>query len=301
MTETNKVILFIFLVLLALELCACAKTPSGSTFKDTLTGITPTEPLLATWEETTPVIWHGALTYVHSTKLMSEGGTIEVINGNGDSLGTGPTGLGFISAIVVNDRLYVFGVTGWGGSWTAQNAIQMTYTDDLSLWSEPVTIKTAVSGQTFFNTSVAPGPNGFVMAYEVCELNMQCFSFRFMESEDLKAWTDIGERYSLWYSACPTIRYLDGWYYVFYLNMGEKQFFTVAARSRDLKNWQVSEHAVLTPWVHAPGSKNTSDFDFVEFNGHLEMVYIDGNQVTTGKTWKAVYQGTTAEFFSALF
>ncbi len=277
--------LIIFCLLLG---CDKRSDQGEGPFADTLSGIETTGRLLNSWEETTPIVWKNQLLFVHSIKqTKGKGDRVHVIDENQNILGLGPDNFGFVSALVVDDTLYVFGVTEWGEGWRNQNQLRMTSSKDLKTWTDPIVIKSANVGQTFYNSSMTPSPSGYTLAYEVCETGLECFSFRFLESPDLQTWTEVGQRYAPHYSACPTLRYVDGFFYAFYLAKGEGKFFTVVARSTDLKSWTRSPHAILTPWVHAPNGLNASDMDLVEFNGHLEIVFIDGNQTTTGQTQRA--------------
>ena len=78
-------------------------------------------------------------------------------------------------------------------------------------------------GWGLFNTSVCKAGDRYVMAIEVGkppEVVGVPFTARFAESKDLKAWKLLPEDRVFTkerYSACPSIRYLDGWFYMTYL------------------------------------------------------------------------------------
>lgn len=285
------------LVVLYLLLTACSAKEDGITFDGTLPGVIPTGPLVNKFAETTPVLWNGNLVFVLADRTGSEGHAIQVIDASGTVLGSGPVGLGLISAIVEGGTLYVIGATDW----SRENQLVLTSTTDLTTWTAPRVIKTATRGWAFFNTSIARDPNGFVLAYETCESGRVCFSARFAHSRDLTTWRDIGGPFADTYTACPTIRYLNDYYYVFILVRHQGKFVTAAARSKDLKNWTASKLKVLAPEALDNRSINASDLDFVEVNGKLEIVWINGDQVSWGNTERARYDGSFTDFVRELF
>ncbi|WP_397408212.1 hypothetical protein [Polaromonas sp.] len=204
--------------------------------------------------------------------------------------------LGLISAFVNDGKAYVFART-----YAVQNELQMLESADLKTWSEPVTVMKAALGQNILNTSVTRGPDGFVMAYEVAEPGVVGFAPRFATSPDLRNWTPIGEPFDRnRYAACPTLRYIDGWYYMLYLTILDednpnKRFVTIAARSRDLKTWQ---HATKPAFEPAAGEgNNNSDVDMVERFGITTFLYATGDQQDEVSLKRAVYLGSEGNFF----
>jgi hypothetical protein len=285
------------LAVLCLSLAACSSPDEEITFDGVVPGIQDQGPLSDLFAETTPVLFNSTLLFVVAEREQSHGTHLRVINEAGTVLGTGPEGFGLISAIVEEDRLYVIGTTDW----STQNELRLTSTADLVTWTDPVVIKKAKPGQVIFNTSISRDDTGFVLAYEVCETGTSCFTFRFAKSNDMLNWTDVGGRFLNRYSACPTIRYSNGKYYAFFLIRVRGQYITAVARSEDLLTWNPSRLSVLTPESLDPTSINTSDLDFAEVNGRLEMVWINGDQVSWGQTMRAQYEGSFADLVDALF
>ncbi|ADE12116.1 hypothetical protein [Sideroxydans lithotrophicus] len=250
--------------------------------------------------ESTPVVFNGEVLYVTSAV-----GLRAKIYRQTDKtlLADIPSGMEFQSAIVNNGTLYIF------GSKAGRSQLGMISTTDLVNWTTNQTVYTAPAGITVYNSSVASDPTGFVMAYEICETAEICFNARFQHSTDLISWAPIGGQYERnYYTACPTIRYVGGYYYMFFLsdqlNGNTLVFSTTISRSVDLVNWQFSPITVLSPNDDV-ASNNASDMDLVEFNGRVMMIYENGSQiglpVANSGLREASYNGTLAQFVALFF
>jgi hypothetical protein len=104
------------------------------------------------------------------------------------------------------------------------------------------------------------------------------------------------------YAACPCIRFVDGVYYLLYLEHHTPRWFfeTYLARSQDLKSWELSPaNPILTPGLH--DGINASDPDVIEFRGQTYLYYSVGDQRTWSKLKRAVYPGPLAEFVRGYF
>lgn len=202
------------------------------------------------------------------------------------------------SAMVYRNRIIVFAVKAWGG-----NTLYQMESSDLANWTEPQAILSDPAW-AIYNTSCCPGSNGFILAVELGkpeELVGEPFAVVFAESDDLISWRYLPEIPVFTpehYTACPTIRYVDGYYYLFVLEGSyETQFSEHLYRSADLKNWLpsplnpvlvhsdadriiLSRH--LTPHqrqaVAEAKNINASDIDLCEFNGKTIIYYSWGDQ-----------------------
>ncbi len=224
------------------------------------------------------------------------------------------------SAHVEGETVYVFGVDKWGGS-----TMQMWWSTDLKTWKT----KTALHqpGYAMYNNSVCGGPDGYVLAIELGappDVVGKPFTTRFARSKDLLdwAWTPpecvhTKERYS----ACPAIRWLEGHYYMIYLESRPKGTYAPwIARSRDLVRWELSKlnpvlqhgpedkmigNPKLTPEQrdHIAGAKNINncDVDLCEFGGKTIITYCWGNQQGTEFLAHAVYEGPVCDFLLGFF
>jgi hypothetical protein len=102
------------------------------------------------------------------------------------------------------------------------------------------------------------------------------------------------------YTACPAVRFCNGWFYLLYLESKPPKYETYLARSRDLVRWELSSrNPVLTPG--SGEDINTSDADLAEFRGKTVIYYAIGDQKTWSNVKHAVYPGTMREFFESYF
>jgi hypothetical protein len=150
------------------------------------------------------------------------------------------------------------------------------------------------------------------------------FTARFAESKDLKAWTLLPEDCVFTkerYSACPSIRFLDGRFYMTYLEtLPGPRYETYIVRSKDLIRWEPSplnpvlvaseqDKVIANPKLTAEQrrkiagavDRNNSDVDFCEFRGRTVITYSWGNQQGTEFLAEAVYDGPLASFLKGLF
>jgi hypothetical protein len=226
----------------------------------------------------------------------------------------------FPCAYVEKDTVYVVGTKethGWYGE-----TLTMFFSKDLTNWTErPLFHK---EGMGICNTSLCKTGDGYVMSIE--QTSPGGFPARFLESKDLVTWTLMPEecRHQLGrYNAAHCLRWLDGWYYLFYLEAdkphGYEQYVT---RSRDLIHWESSplnpvlaasseDKLILNPLLTGQdradiaknGDSNNSDIDFCESKGRLIINYCWGTQGGPGHEYvaEAEFKGSLAEFLTGWF
>lgn len=285
-------------LLVLLMLTGCANSNKGFLYATTPSFIAK-EPDIAFNDrmEATPFFWAGKPYMMISARLLNR---IEVYDETNALISILNTPIQFASALVSNDYLYVFGSVG---SFTpGESEMLMIKTDNLINWSEPIVIAPKRPGMQYFNTSATTLPDGsFVLAYETCEPNTKCFSARFLKSTDLEHWEPTGGLFSATqYAACPTIRYVDGYYYVIYLrDIGH--FATFVARSKDLVTWEASDRALLSALGTYGEENNASDVDMIEIGGTVVFNYAIGDQLTYSHIKKATFNGTLEELFLNFF
>ena len=216
--------------------------------------------------------------------------------------------------------VYAFGVNIWDGE-----EIRVFWSKDLKHWES----KTALNlpGWGIFNTSVCKGRGGYIMAFEIgrpAEETGVAFTMRFAESKDLREWklTPSECVYSKdRYTACPAIRYLDGWYYMIYLEAYPGPAYNPCiVRSKDLVKWEssplnpimrysIEDKLIANPKLTAEEREriagavdiNNSDVDFCEFEGKTVIVYSWGNQQGVEHLAEALYDGPESEFLKSFF
>lgn len=239
---------------------------------------------------------------------------------------------GFIgSAFVDGDVLYVFAVNKGGG-----DTMLAYQSQDLESWSSHVAF--SLPGWKIWNNSVCKGPDGYVMAFEISAPPQETghpFTTRFAGSADLLKWEltppeCVHDKSR--YTACPTIHFFDGFYYMAYLACRQLkglpgewyQFETCLARSRDLVQWQESPlNPILAPsaedkliaseqitdeergLISRAVNSNNSDIDYCEFEGRTFIYYNWGDQGQHGNPQHflahAFYDGTLQEWLESCY
>ncbi len=224
------------------------------------------------------------------------------------------------SAFVDNDTVYVYGVKDWGNQ-----AIQVFWSKDLETWQSQTALD--VPGWGVYNTSACKGSKGYVMAIELGEPPEEVgvrFTMRFAQSDDLINWRVTPKECVFSkdrYTACPAIRFLDGLYYMIYLEARPGPTYAPCiVRSRDLITWESSPlnpvlefgdqdrkiaNPKLTPQERERIAKainiNNSDVDLCEFRGKTVIYYSWGNQEGIEFLAEAVHDGPLSEFLRGWF
>ena len=222
------------------------------------------------------------------------------------------------SAFVDNGTVYVTAVDIWDGE-----SIFIFASQDLEHWESWQAFN--LPGFGIFNTSLTLADNKYVLMFEIGkpkEETGERFTANFATSKDLKEWTILPSEYNYAkdrYTAPHCIRYLEGYYYDFYLEV-HNGFEMRVVRSKDLMNWESSP---LNPVLSASEEDkkivnqglleelrskvikaeniNNSDIDFCEFNGQLIINYSWGNQHGKEFLAEAVYEGTLKQFLKGWF
>jgi len=276
--------------------------------------------------ETTPLLFRGRLyrfEYVRENYRPNRTGKsyfrfVDVASGEV----TAPFAAGYHlgSAYAEGDTAYVYGVAAWGGS-----EIAVFWSRDLRTWSSGTAL--SLPGWGIFNTSVCKGDGRYVMAFEIDrppEETGAPFTMRFAESRDLRGWQLTPPECVFSkdrYTACPALRYLDGRYYMIYLEARPGPTYEPhLVRSPDLVHWESSLHNPLMQ--HSPQDQrianprldqeqrqriaqatniNNSDVDLCEFGGKTYLYYSWGNQQGNEFLAAAIYDGSLASFLRGYF
>jgi len=276
--------------------------------------------------ETTPLVWRGRLyrfEYVRDNYKPNKTGSsyfrfVDVKTGEPTPAFAAGWHLG--SAYAEGERVYVYGVNTWGGT-----EIRVWWSDDLKTWSSQTAL--SLPGWQIYNTSVCKGAGRYVMAFEIGAPPQEtgvAFTMRFAESPDLLNWrlTPSDCVFSKdRYTACPALRFLDGFYYMIYLEARPGPTYEPhIVRSKDLVRWESSpfnpmmqfspeDKIIANPRLSEEERKriagavniNNSDVDLCEFEGKVIINYSWGNQQGIEHLAEAVYEGTLARFLRAWF
>ncbi|NLE39098.1 MAG: hypothetical protein GX621_13835 [Pirellulaceae bacterium] len=276
--------------------------------------------------EATPVVFHDKLyrfEYVRDKYKHNKTGDayfhfIDVTSGEATPAFAPGHCLG--CAIAEGDTMFVYGVKGWDTP-----TIYVFWSKDLNTWQSKPAVETPNWG--LFNSTVCKDDQGYVMAFEVGrppEVVGTAFTTRFARSDNLLDWKVLDEPavYSKeFYTACPAIRYLEGYYYMFHLvALPGPTYETALVRSRDLIHWEKSpRHPVLVfsdedkqianpkltaeerEHIAKATNRNASDFDLCEYQGKVIISYSWGNQVGTEFLAEAYYDGGLKPFLQGFF
>ena len=107
-------------------------------------------------------------------------------------------------------------------------------------------------------------------------------------------------------AAAPTIRYLNGWYYVIYLRYIGVGYFTTIERTQDFVEFEAFAGndtydeftQVMSPFDASGEGINNSDVDLIEHDGTVYFTYADGDQMFWHDLKTAVYFVTMEQFFA---
>lgn len=279
--------------------------------------------------ETTPVIFRGRLYRLEYRRAKSPRNPADESLQHFVDVETGETtapfahGFHFSSAFVAGDTVYVYGVKEGNGP-----NIYVFWTQDFRRWSFQPALE--MPGWGLFNSSVCRGPEGYIMAFEVGnppEMTGTPFTAYFAESDDLLDWRFLGTERVFTrehYNACPTLRYVNGYYYLLYLanvsSGGETEYATHIARSTDLIHWEKSprnpvlrrsqeDHRIYNAALSPTEQKrianavniNNSDIDLCEYKGEVLIYYSWGNQNYVEHLAQARFDGSLEELLESFF
>ncbi len=256
--------------------------------------------------EVSPVVWKDRLCLMACVRPASGGAKEDYYLSlrdaeNGSELARFAVGYSLASAFVHDGTFYAFASRFENNDW---NDVTMFKSSDLVTWDSSRVIEQDPS-EHLFNSTVCKGPDGFVMAYETNDPKWPAFTIKFAKSDDLMQWKKVPDAVfgKTRYTACPCIRYANGSYYMMYLERRTPRWFfeTYLARSKDLKNWELSAaNPVLAPDEIDDGI-NASDPDIVDFGGKTRLYYAVGDQ----RTWMNIkcgeFSGSMAELFDSCF
>lgn len=222
------------------------------------------------------------------------------------------------SAFVDSETVYVTAVDIWDGE-----RIFVFASQDLEHWDSWLAFE--LPGFGMFNTSLTRADNKYVLMFEIGKPPDEAgkrFTARFAVSNDLKKWEllpSVCNYAKDRYTAPHCLRYLDGYFYNFYLE-SYNGYETRVVRSKDLIYWQPSPlnpvlraseedrkiaKAKLTVEQRQRISKatniNNSDVDFCEYKGRLIINYSWGDQQGVEHLAEAVYEGTVEQFLKGWF
>ncbi len=275
--------------------------------------------------ETTPVVFKGKVyRFEYVRRRYWNNHTADsyfrfVDHATGDPSESFAAGYHLGNVMVEDDRLFVTGTNIWDGE-----RIDIFASDDMKRWDTWNALDLATYG--LFNTSLCRGDGSYVLMFEVGkppEIAGVRFTARFATSPDMRHWdlTPPECTYSKdRYTAPHCLRYLDGYYYNFYLEAVNGAYEQHVVRSKDLVHWNPSplnpvlrasdeDRQIANPNLTPDQQKrvrtaincNNSDIDFCEYEGRLIINYSWGNQQGVEHLAEGRFAGTLSEFLTAWF
>jgi hypothetical protein len=312
----------VFVVLSALILISCNDTNQNSSTEKPL--ITKLGTIDCDLVETTPVVFKNKVYRFEYVRIGYEGNTTGdsyfrfIDHETGEATPAFAHGYHLGSAFVHGDSVIVTGVNIWDGE-----RIQLFVSTDLHNWTDWTGLE--LLGNGIFNTSMCIREDDFVLMYEIGKPEEETgkrFTARFAISEDLHHWEVTPDSCNYAkdrYTAPHCLRYLDGYFYNFYLEVHDG-FEMRVVRSKDLIHWEASTknpvlkasaedkiiaNEQLTPEqrnrIKEAKNINNSDIDFCEFDGRLIINYSWGDQHGKEFLAEAVFEGTQVEFLLGWF
>ncbi len=234
-------------------------------------------------------------------------------------------GHSFGFAYTENDIMYV--VTGSRAAWGSDGLVFYRSTD-LVTWEQYSKID--LPGWKIYNMNITKMDGVYTLLIEISEPVEECnvpFTFRFLQSADLKNWTLTPSDCVFQkdrYAGSPSIYAFEGdpYYYVGYLEAYPNQCYAnCIARSKNLKDWEYSPinpvlmydesedkkigSPFLTPAdrsrIDAALDINNSDMELCEYLGRTIIYYSWGDQRGTEFLAEACYEGGMHELLKAFF
>lgn len=320
MKSSELIILSIILVIINFA-CSTSQPPTDAEGRPL---IVKTGTIDCDLVETTPVVFHNKVyrfEYVRNRYWNNQTGDSYfrfVDRETGKTTNAFAKGFHMGSAYVYNDSVYATGVDSLNGQ-----RIYIFSSADLEKWNKRLVFD--LPGYGIFNTSLTKAENKFVLMFEIGKPKEEAgvaFTARFATSTDLVNWEVLSPEHNYAkdrYTAPHCLRYLDGYYYDFYLEV-HNGYESRVVRSKDLINWVPSP---LNPVLKASEEDrkivnknmteemlqrianaedcNNSDIDFCELNGQLFINYSWGNQRGEEFLAEASYDGTMEQFLRGWF
>jgi len=255
--------------------------------------------------EVSPFIWKDRLCLMECIRPGSGGTASDYYivlkdSETGKELGRCATGYGLASLIVQNNNLYIFASHWDMGHW---KDVTLFKSADLKHWDTQPVLEG--DNEEIFNTSVSMDDNGFVLAYESNDHTYPAFTIKFARSSDLQNWEKLPEGIfgKNRYTACPTLHYSNGWYYLMYTEQRKPRwvFQTYITRSKDLSQWFTS---TANPVLQAQGLDegiNASDPEIIEFKNNTYIYFAVGDQRSWMNVKRIRFPGAMARFFETWY
>lgn len=221
----------------------------------------------------------------------------------------------FASAIVSGNRVHVFAADyGQDQPWWQITRLIMITSEDLITWSAPVQIVASQGEEHLFNSAVDFDGQRYVLLYETDDSRWTPFTYKFIESTDLVNWHPVPNAIygTDRYVGGPSMYFVNGFFYVLYLEQRKGFYETRVTRSRDLVSWEDApdDRPFLTPDMTYKTNPelypevveiNASDPEMIERDGKVWVWWNGGNQAGCSDLKFAEYDGSMQTLLESFF
>ena len=231
----------------------------------------------------------------------------------------------YFSAFCENDKVLVTGTERQNGGY-AGDTIWAFESTDLRNWSRRKLLTRP--GWRYFNTSLAKGPDGYVLLIESDDRRhaTRPFTMFFATSKDLRTWTHMDDDVCFpkhRYAGGPFIRYYNGFYYVALVTeLPNERYVTYLYRTADFRRWECGRYNPLVicsredRQVSPTASEisesfakeirtrficSASDLEMCDFGGRTYINYAIGDQQGFYYMCEAWYDGPMGELLENCF
>jgi hypothetical protein len=255
--------------------------------------------------EISPFIWNNRLCIMECIRPGSGGTASDYYivlkdSETGKELARCATGYGLASIFIHDQKAFIFASRWDQGQWRDVTLFQSS---DLITWVKKLAIEGENEG--IFNSSVCRDEKGFVMSYESSDQTYPAFTIKFARSADLQNWEKMPMALfgTNRYTACPSLHYHDGWYYMLYLEHRKPRwvFETYITRSKDLIHWLTSSANPVLFSEDLDEGINASDPEIIEVKGNTYIYYAVGDQLSWMNVKRARFPGSLSQFFESWY
>lgn len=227
-----------------------------------------------------------------------------------------------------NGVMYAFGVRGEARGDVLSNVVDILWSDDLVNWQQKEILRLPEDVHVF-NNSVCKGADGYYIALEIHgreDWVGNGFTCIFAKSADLMNWElldPLSHSYDHGrYTACPVLRYVDGYYYMICLEaLPLKRYVPYITRTKDFETFEMGHYNPVMwyddddkliqhpewfteeqlDYIANSVNCNVSDLDICDYNGKTVILYSWGNQLGKEFLAEAEYDGSMAEFLKSFY
>lgn len=211
---------------------------------------------------------------------------------------------------------------------TSSSEIMIFESRDLVNWRGRSLLKRP--GWLYYNTSLAKGPDGYMLALEASEpeeaVGPYPYTVFFASSKNLRDWSFLPDELGFSkerYTGAPFMHYSRGWYYLIVgLLLPCERFGSYIFRTKDFKTWETglynpimmpdNDDRKISPEAHDIDDELRekiatafavcdSDYDLCDYKGKTVISYNVGNQLGFAYIAQAIYDGSSDDFFEAFF